>query len=46
MKGIPNRQKKVVTPKRDFRNDPNKYQQSKKRLPKKSRKGKPDGGVV
>ncbi len=37
MKGIPNRQKKVVTPKRDFKKDPKKFQQEKQQIPK--RKG-------
>jgi len=38
MKGIPNRQKKVVTPKRKFGNDSNKFQQNKKQIQKKERK--------
>lgn len=35
MKGIPNRQKKVVAPKRDRNNDPVKFQRDKNRIPKK-----------
>ncbi|MDZ7341954.1 MAG: hypothetical protein ONB27_11405 [candidate division KSB1 bacterium] len=31
MKGIPNRQKKVVVPKRVFKNDPAKFQKDKRR---------------
>lgn len=38
MKGIPNRQKKVVTPKRDRNNDPVKFQRDKNRTQKKHRK--------
>jgi len=34
MKGTPNRQKKVVTPKRDFKKDPKKFQPDKKQVPK------------
>ena len=35
MKGISNRQKKVVAPKRDRDNDPVKFQRDKNRIPKK-----------
>lgn len=35
MKGIPNRQKKVVTPKRDIRKDAKKFQQNKKQVQRK-----------
>lgn len=34
MKGIPNRQKKVVTPKRDFNKDQKKFQREKQQVPK------------
>jgi len=37
MKGIPNRQKKIVTPKRDFGKDPKKFQQNKKQIKRKKR---------
>ena len=33
MKGIPNRQKKNVTPKKDFKKDQAKFQKSKKKIP-------------
>ena len=35
MKGIPNRQKKAVTPKRDFKKDANKFKKNKKRVQRK-----------
>lgn len=35
MKGIPNRQKKVVTPKRDFKKDSNKFKQNKTQVQRK-----------
>lgn len=35
MRGIPNRQKKVVTPKRDFKKDAKKFQQDKKQVQRK-----------
>jgi hypothetical protein len=35
MKGIPNRQKKVVTPKRDSKKDANKFKQNKKQVQRK-----------
>jgi len=37
MKGIPNRQKKVVTPKREFKKDAKKFHQNKKRIKRKKR---------
>lgn len=41
MKGIPNRQKKVVTPKSDFKKDPAKFKQSKRLIQKKERQRHP-----
>lgn len=38
MKGIPNRQKKVVTPKKDFSKDPKKYKQDREQVQRKNRK--------
>lgn len=35
MKGIPNRQKKVITPKRDFTKDANKFRRNKKQIKRK-----------
>lgn len=38
MKGIGNRQKKVVTPKSDFKKDPSKFKTNKKKVKKKEQK--------